>query len=631
VIVLACKNQTVVRCAVDAIDVKHPMKAMRSAILLAVFVAPIPALAQTTDTEGGAMLRHAQNAVAAYHAGEPRSRGKLRVVYFVPSGLDPLTAYAERIDRIMTDVSNFYRDGLGRFGVAYEGLPLERERKGGKLVLHLVRGKLPADQYHHSSGDVAKAEIYAALRDTFDRDHEHVLVFYALCRKEPDGRYVFDAPYYGGGSERSGLCHAADCELLDPALLYETARKIVYTEHYYPRVEESIAEFNSKYLGGTAHELAHCFGLPHDSGSPAERRFGVSLMGRGNLNYRREVWHGGQPAYLARASALRLVSHPLVTGSNRGRWESADGEFESLRFSSRPGGVRIEGNLAGKIPAYAAIAYFWPTRSATDHGARTDPVVLKEGGSFGLDVDQLPRDAYHLKLAGLHANGSATTLEFPLTFDAAGKSDAAALNATWLVAQAENAVMARRQNARKFLTDQAISAAPTPEAKRKLRVLRGIVEPPRPIDLSRSTSSQVFLSDAMWTDARVGWGQVARNSFWFDDRFRNGVFLQLGGRFYDKGLYAHSPSRYAFTVNRQWKSFQSTVGLRDGAHAQGSAVFIVLGDGRELYRSRVHRVGTQESLNVNIASVKQLELQAEGTEGHTHNSWAIWVEPRVKR
>jgi hypothetical protein len=65
-------------------------------------------------------------------------------------------------------------------------------------------------------------------------------------------------------------------------------------------------------------------------------------------------------------------------------------------------------------------------------------------------------------------------------------------------------------------------------------------------------SEHVFLSDAVWTDARVGWRQVARNSFWFDDRFRNGVFLQLAGRFYDEGLYAHSPPRYTFRVEGKW-------------------------------------------------------------------------------
>jgi hypothetical protein len=575
------------------------------------------------------MLRQAQQAIAAYHTGEPRSRGALRVVYFVPDGVAPLRGYAERLDRVMSDVSDFFRDGLRRFGVKSEGLPLERN--GGKLVLHLVRGKLPANQYHHSSGDVTRREIAIALKSEFDLDREHVMAFYALCRTEPDGRYVFDAPYYGGGSEKSGLCHAADCELLDPGLLHETAKRIVYTEHYYPRAEQSVAEFNSGYLGGAAHELAHCLSLAHDSGSPAERSFGVSLMGHGNRNYRREVWGGGRPAYLARASALVLISQPLITGSNRGRWKSADGDFESLQFTGRARGVRIEGIVTGAIVPYAAIAYTWPVRNTTDHDAQTYPVVLKKGGAFALDVEELPADVYHLKLAGLHANGSETIEEFRLKFDAAGKPDIAALNAEWLVDQAENAVMKRRRSARKLVSDQAISAAPTLDAQRRLRVLRAVVEPPKPIDLGRTTGNQAFLSDAAWTSARVGWGTVARNSFWFDDDFRNGVFLELDGQFYDKGLYAHSPSRFTFLVNRKWKTFQSTVGLRDGAQAQGSALFIVLGDGRELYRSQTLRAGKKESLSVDISSVKQLELRAEGAEGHNHNSWAIWVEPRVRR
>jgi hypothetical protein len=140
-----------------------------------------------------------------------------------------------------------------------------------------------------------------------------------------------------------------------------------------------------------------------------------------------------------------------------------------------------------------------------------------------------------------------------------------------------------------------------------------------------------FLSDAAWTDAKVGWGQVARNYFWFDQGIQNGIFLTLGGRFYDKGLYAHSAARYAFALNGKWKTFTATIGLRDGAHIEGSAIFTVRGDGRELYRSRMLRVGEQAEVRVDIAQVKELELLTEGGEGHNHNSWAIWAEPKVQR
>ena len=267
----------------------------------------------------------------------------------------------------MNDVSDFYREGLRRFGVGCRGLPLERNR--GKLAFHLVRGKRPAEDYHYSSGEQTNAEVREALKGTLDLDREHVLIFYAICRKESDGRFIFDAPYYGGGNQRSGVCNAADCELLDPSLLRDTGRKIVYTEHYYPRVDESVARFNTKYLGGTAHELGHGVGLPHDNGSPRERRFGVSLMGWGNLSYRSDAWGNEPAAYLSRATALRLIAHPLATGSDRGRWDDAGGRFDGLHFSMVAGTVRVEATFAGAIPAYAAIAHVWPTRDATDHGA----------------------------------------------------------------------------------------------------------------------------------------------------------------------------------------------------------------------------------------------------------------------
>ena len=172
----------------------------------------------------------------------------------------------------------------------------------------------------------------------------------------------------------------------------------------------------------------------------------------------------GSSGVSLRASALKLVSHPLFTGSDRGRWDDAGGHFDSLRFSSKAGTIRIEAVVKGTIPPYAAVAYVWPTREETDHGARTYPVVLNEGGSFSLDIDGLRPDTYHLKLAGLHANGSATTLDLSLTIDAAGRPDTAALT-DWLVRRAEEALMVRSPEVQTLLSDQALSTAPTPEAR----------------------------------------------------------------------------------------------------------------------------------------------------------------------
>lgn len=569
--------------------------------------------------------------VAAYHAGQPPATNLLRVVYFVPKDGQPLTNYAERLDRVVGDVSDFYRDAFRRFGLESAGLPLERQ--DGKLVIHLVRGQLPADEYHFSSGDRTAEEIHAALKPALDTAREHLLVFYA-CRQTNDGRFVFDTPYYGSGSQLNGICHAADCELLDPLRLADTNRTILYTEHYYARMKQTVAKFNSWYLGGVAHELGHALGLPHDDGGETEKSFGVSLMGEGNLTYREEVWGGGPPAYLGRASVLQLLSEPIITGSNRGRWDELPWSFPSLKFSATNGTLRIEGVVTDAIPAYAVIAYVWPdANKVDDHVARTFPCLVKDG-RFTLDLDGLKTDhwhRFHLVLAKLHVNGASMTEEFPLSFDSSSMPDIATLNAEWLVDRAELAVMQARPEARTFVDEVAIAAAPTLEAARKLRVLRTVLDPATPFDLQTVPGDTAFLSDVVWTEAQVGWGKVARNHYWFDEHIQNGVLLKLGGQFYDQGLYAHSSARYVFPVAGKWKTFTAIIGLQDGAADQGSAIFTVRGDGRELYRSRLLRVGQRAEVKVNIARVKALELLTEGGEGHNHNSWAIWAAPMVKR
>jgi hypothetical protein len=400
------------------------------------------------DPAGRALLLEAQRTIAAYHAGHAPATNLLRVVYFVPKDGQPLPDYAERLDRVVNDVSDFYRDGLRRFGMETTGLPLER--KDGKLVLHLVRGRLPASGYQVNS-DPAH-EIALALKRTVDINREYVLVFYALSTHEPDGTFEFNAPFYGaaGSSQRNGLCHALDCEVLDPLLLTETKRTIVFTSRAYNHVQLTDAQFNSWYLGGVAHELGHALGLPHDDGSGPEKQFGTSLMGEGNLTYRQELWGGGDPehhsgrwvglapTYLGRASALQLASHPLFTASDRGRWDMLKSDFQTLHFSVTNGMVRIQGVATSSIPAYAVIGYLWPVDDKVDdHFARTFSCVLQDG-AFVLDLEKIHTDhwhQFHIKLATLHANGAVTKKQFNLRYDASSVPDTAALNEEWVASR----------------------------------------------------------------------------------------------------------------------------------------------------------------------------------------------------
>jgi hypothetical protein len=353
-------------------------------------------------------------------------------------------------------------------------------------------------------------------------------------------------------------------------------------------------------------------------------------MGGGNLTYRQERWGRGAPVYLATASALQLASHPLITRSDRGRFEKVELEIENLEFASVGNGLQVQGNVKSSVPAYAMLAYVWPKSARTDHGAKSFPVLMKSD-AFKIELKALQPNTYHLKLVTLHVNGATASQQLAFGFDDRGKPNARELNANWIVDRAEQAVMDHDPRAGELVGDAAIAAAATPDAQRQLRLLQSVLNPPKPVELGQVRGDKVFLSDVSWTDAKVGWGSVARNHFWFDDQIQNGVLFKLGGQFFDKGIYAHSPARHTFAVDKKWNTFKATVGLQDGAQRQGSAIFTVRGDGQPLYRSKLLRAGDREVVNVDISGVKELELLTDGGEGHPHNSWAIWAEPELQR
>ena len=182
-----------------------------------------------------------------------------------------------------------------------------------------------------------------------------------------------------------------------------------------------------------------------------------------------------------------------------------------------------------------------------------------------------------------------------------------------------------------MLTDKIIQNAPKSLVQPQLQTLRDVIHPPRIKSLADVKIESAFLSDVEWVNASTGWGKPSRNHFWFDKQNTHSVLLRLAGKFYRKGLYAHSPSIYTFDLNGSWKSFATVVGLQDGAHSQGSAVFSIHGDGRELIRSKVLRTGDQQDLRVTVSNIQTLELRTRGGEGHNHNSWAIWGNPSLNR
>ena len=67
----------------------------------------------------------AERRITAFHVGEKGNGACVRVVYFYAADREPLPDYAARLDRVMTDISGFYREEMARrFAVETNGLPL---------------------------------------------------------------------------------------------------------------------------------------------------------------------------------------------------------------------------------------------------------------------------------------------------------------------------------------------------------------------------------------------------------------------------------------------------------------------------------------------------------------------------
>ncbi len=374
-----------------------------------------------------------------YHAGTPNNGETLRVVYFYPADAEPAPQDTARLSRIVTDIRDFYIAEMKYSGFIHSVMPLEMNNDA--VNIHYVKGSKPASAYgyEYEHGKQIRSEIEAALDGQISFSDDFILIISALCTRRDDGRFFFNAPYYGGpgSDQRSGYCFVADCPLQDPALLTDTETRIAYEEHY-GTYSQTLADFNSKYLGGIAHELGHGLGLPHASQSPQQRRQrGVSLMGSGNHTYRRERWHPDEKgSFLTFGACVQLAVHPLFTQSDRDRRTEPKLDVEDLHFARDGRRLIIEGTVRAEPQALAVIVYSDPEKDAstehrwTDYDAVTS-VAEVAAGRFSAAVADHDKTWYRLRLAFCHLNGAVSTIRMQYQADEAGRPDADTLNTDW--------------------------------------------------------------------------------------------------------------------------------------------------------------------------------------------------------
>ena len=559
------------------------------------------------------------------HAQPPATsdRPVLRIAYFIPTDRQPDPDRVERLDRVMTEIQRFFREGMEDAVKKPLTFELDRDEKG-QLRVHEVRAKEPMKGYGRDAAGKVRDEVKAALaKQNVDLDRETVVIFQVLL--EWQGPKAFEiGPYVGGGDAFSGTAWVYDDAKLDPRLL---ASKEPGGFYHRPC---SLGEFNTHYLGGVAHELGHALGLPHERERLDETATrGHSLMGAGNHTYGQELRGEGRGTFLTMASALPLAVHPLFTGKRLPRAAltcrivELDAKPEKRRFTLR-------GRLQGGPPVVSIIAYADSSKVPGDYDAISFTSPVDADGRFEMTVADLGTDSYELRLRVMGQTGD--TVYFPFPFEVDGNELPQVepiLEMPWL-SRGSQAFQARDKQRLTAIVAEARQARPKATVLlRKLAHYAKLADAPQPQDMAKvpAAAESIALSDVAFEAESTGWGPSMRNQV-SGNGDASGL-LEVGGQFFETGLYAHAPARHAVRVNKQWKTLTTSYGLQDRHH--GSVVFVITADGKELFRSEKITDHTLRTKSVDIAGATLLELTVEDAGDGGNSDWGVWVEPKLGR
>ena len=108
--------------------------------------------------------------------------------------------------------------------------------------------------------------------------------------------------------------------------------------------------------------------------------------------------------------------------------------------------------------------------------------------------------------------------------------------------------------------------------------------------------------------------------------------LSLGGKPYEHGLSSFAGSEVEYDLKGLYDTFSALAGLDASDTDNSSAEFIVLGDGKELWRSGVLKKSDEpKTVQLGITGVHKLVLRTTGADERSRRAQVDWVEPRLTR
>jgi len=558
----------------------------------------------------------------------PTAERQLHLVYWTPKDREPAPRYRERLSAILTNIRTFYAKEMKRIGFGPLTIGLQ-QGDGGLLKIHLVKGRHPYSHYNVKSGGKIRTECLPTLTAAgLDAGKETIVIFCNMSNWDAAKKTISqNSPYYAGGTHRNGTAWQVDSPILDLDLLDDNEPRV--RDGQYGRI--TVGRYNSIFIGGVCHELGHAIGMPHNKQTPAEGAlWGTALMGSGNRTYGEDRRNEGKGSFLTLAHGLRLVSHPMFSGVVKDIDVRPKSEITDVSLTPDGKSFQLTAKVTGTPPVYAVLGYMDP-EGGGDYDATTCTAIPAKDGRITLNCDALkPGKAATLRLVTLHANGAASSfagsgarLSFPYSVARDGTPDLTTARAQMVLRPLIDALNQRSGPDIEAALTHLEQNEKTPVLLETARTLAATAGSAKRIDPTATDLNPLPLSNARWSDARVGWGRPATNRL----PDQNPLFI-AGSRLFPRGIYAHAPASYSYQLDGKWKTLSGHAGIGDGR--RGTVSFRITGDGRELWRSPLVKPGQLLSFEVPLEGVKQLTLETTDAGDGNGSDWALWLDPQLK-
>lgn len=153
-------------------------------------------------------------------------------------------------------------------------------------------------------------------------------------------------------------------------------------------------------------------------------------------------------------------------------------------------------------------------------------------------------------------------------------------------------------------------------------------------ELPAPPTEDVYVSDHPWMSAVNGYGVIGKDvankdSASSPDKPLTSAYSdpETGKKTYAKGLGVHAVSNISYFLDSSCSRLTGEASMEDGFN--GSTIFTIIGDGKELFKSRTFVSGfAPDPFDVDLTGVQVVELRVDTPSGSINGAHGIWGDAR---